>query len=108
MDQFSGLCIRGPMDGQRATMQTTKLQVEVRSPQPPLSASIDDRAKALTAETETIWYDWTEIDGSSYWLLDGDTPESATEHVAEVIGFTAMASRYEQLIARQKDDARDR
>lgn len=98
---YAGLCIDGPMDGQWAEMQMPKMQVNVRPPQK-LTASFDEQA-AMLDTVETICYDWHE---PGLWLLEGVGPEAARIHMAEAIGTEALASRYEQVVARRKDDER--
>lgn len=89
------------MDGRRAEAQTGKIAVNVTL-QPLLTATFDERA-AKIADVETIWYHWHE---PGLWLLEGVGPEAAMIHMANKIGLDALASRYEQIVARRKDDQR--
>lgn len=100
---YSGLCIDGPMDGQRVVAASTRLQAEelVSDIETVKSYETFDGPKDIAFGTRTSWYVWHE---PGLWLLEGIGPEAARIHMAEAIGTEVLASRYEQLRARQRDD----
>lgn len=105
--QYLGLAVGGPADGHRIVHDMTKLQVELKPLVRPPPLSLDSRAVILSDMTSTrVTYRWTDAGPIALWLPDGMTLDQAIKHMAESIGVAAIADRYEQLIARRKDDAR--
>lgn len=81
------------------------LVAELKPPSPPLS--YESRAAIPSDLTSTrVTYHWTDAGPIALWLPDGMTLDQAVKHMADSIGVAAIADRYEQLIARRRDDAR--
>lgn len=102
--QHTGLCIDGPLDGQRLVAATPTYQVEVRKPTSLAAPNSGDNAMAFPSHT--VVYRLHEIMGVGLWLLKYETPQDAVTHMVETIGMSALADRYQQIIARRKDDTR--
>ena len=97
---YAGLCIDGPMDGQRAVAQVDRIEFNIRPEETTFSPQDDFPVQSMV-DYETGWYVWHK---PGLWLLEGVGPEAARIHMAEAIGTEALASRYEQVIARRKED----
>lgn len=106
--QYLGLAVGGPADGQRIVHWMRTLVAELKPVMPPLGAALDPAVAAIEMDmTSTrVTYHWTDAGPIALWLPDGMTLDQAVKHMAESIGVAALADRYEQLIARRKDDAR--
>lgn len=103
--QYLGLAVGGPADGQRILHWNTSLVAELKPPLPLLS--LNPRTVVPSDMTPTrVTYRWTDAGPIALWLPDGMTLDQAVKHMAESIGVAAIADRYEQLMARRKDDAR--
>lgn len=107
--QYLGLAIGGPADGQRIAHWATHVDAEAKPVMPLLSRpALDPDTIALEMDlpVQRFRYNWTDCGQIALWLLDGWTIEQALKHMADTIGVTAMADRYEQIVARRKEDAR--
>ena len=104
MKEINGLCVGGPLDGQRYTTQANYFEVAER---PPVRLSRKVSQPDLIVSRTTFLYSHHSISPSfGLWLPQGVTLEDAARQMVEAIGMTALASRYEQIMARRKDDAR--
>lgn len=104
MDTYSGLCIGGPLDGLRLDSQSTKFEAVER---PPVRLSRKVSQPDLIVNRTTFLYSHHSISPSfGLWLPQGVTLEDAARQMVAAIGMTALASRYEQIMARRKDDAK--
>ena len=100
---YTGLCIDGPKDGWRIEAQYHTVQMEQR---PPTKIVPSAEAMDEPVETTTVTYRHHVVKGTGLWLLEDETPEQAVQHMVNRVGIEALASRYEQITTRQKDDAR--
>lgn len=103
---YSGLIIDGPMDGQCFAHRHNTFEVPVRDPLPPMSAEGGAKAIPPTLGVHRVFYRHHDVKGVGLWLLEDETPEQAVQHMLNRVGIDALASRYEQITARRKDDAR--
>lgn len=104
-DTYSGLGVTGPLDGKRLDSQTSRVQMEERPPVPLRQPSLGQAAQDLVLKIHTYTHHRIS-DGFGLWLPEGITPEKAVEHMVEAVGVTALASRYEQVLLRRRDDER--
>lgn len=102
--RYLGLVIGGPADGQRIVYDSPKLVVEETPPSPPLLLEPHQTINLVEHTRHT--YHWTDAGPIGLWLLPGWTLAEAIKHMGNTIGVAALADRYEQIIARRKDDER--
>lgn len=87
MTEYAGLCIGGPMAGQRAVAKSQSLYAETKPDLPPLSAGPMTEVPS-TLSIERVRYQWLHTGGFGLWIVEGMTLLDAV---------TAMALAYEQV-----------
>lgn len=107
--KYLGLVVGGPADGHRIVNDSTRLVVEEKPRPSVLGVALIGIAPPdipVVIEPVRFVYQWTDCGPIALWLPEGSTLEHAQKQMADTIGIVALADRYEQIIARRKDDAR--
>ena len=77
---YAGLCIGGPMAGQRAVAKSQSLYVDTKPDLPPLSAGPTPIPDTLAIER--VRYQWLHTGGFGLWIIEGMTLLDAVEAMA--------------------------
>lgn len=98
--QYLGLAVGGPADGHRIVADSTVLLVQQR-PQVLLGGS---SPATWPTNLPTFQYNWKDCGQIALWVPEGWDEGQLRKHMADAIGWTGLATIYEQVRIMQAEE----